>query len=52
MQQFGVSFFYFSKIFWIGDLNYRIDDKNIEEVKRKIGEKEYTDILQNDQVRS
>lgn len=39
------------KIFWIGDLNYRIDDKNIEEVKRKIGEKEYTDILQNDQLR-
>lgn len=38
------------KIFWIGDLNYRIDD-TIEEVKRKIKEKKYKDLLQNDQLR-
>lgn len=36
-------------IFWIGDLNYRIND-TIEQVKRKIEGKEYKDLLQNDQL--
>lgn len=43
--------FGFSTVFWIGDLNYRIDDMDINDVKEKISRNEYCDILPNDQVR-
>lgn len=46
-----VFFFCFRIIFWIGDLNYRIDD-TIEQVKRKIEGKDYKYLLDRDQVRS
>lgn len=43
--------FGFSTVFWIGDLNYRIDDMDINDVKDKISRDELGVILPNDQVR-
>lgn len=39
-----------SMIFWIGDLNYRLSDIDIESVKSLITKKEYDKLFRHDQV--
>lgn len=42
--------FFFSIVFWLGDLNYRIDDMDSDQVRR-LADKGHYDILQaNDQL--
>lgn len=43
--------FGFSAVFWIGDLNYRLDGIPIDEVKAKVTKNELSGLLCNDQVR-
>ena len=40
----------FSLVFWIGDLNYRLDNVDIDVVKRHIQEGSYQRLMQHDQV--
>ena len=40
----------FRIIFWLGDLNYRISDVDIVEVKKLIENKMYNKLIQFDQV--
>ena len=37
-------------VFWIGDLNYRISDIDIESVKKLIEKKDYRKLQEYDQV--
>lgn len=43
--------FVFSQVFWIGDLNYRINGLDIDKVKTMIDKMKYPDLLCYDQVR-
>lgn len=47
----SVFFFVFSQVFWIGDLNYRINGLDIDIVKTMIDNMKYRDLLSYDQVR-
>ncbi len=41
-----------SMVFWVGDLNYRLNDISNESVKQLVAKKEYTKLMQYDQVSS
>ena len=40
-----------SMVFWVGDLNYRLNDISNDSVKQLIAKREYTKLMQYDQVR-
>ena len=41
--------FFFSYVFWLGDLNYRINE-TIDNIKGLCGKQEYSALWQHDQV--
>ena len=41
----------FSYVFWMGDLNFRIDKLSKKEIEVLIEKKEYKDLWQHDQVK-
>lgn len=42
----------FSVVLWLGDLNYRISDLDVEHVKDLIAKKDFESLYNHDQVQS
>lgn len=47
---FLCSVFPFSVILWLGDLNYRVEELDVEKVKQLVEEKAFQELCQYDQV--
>ena len=46
-----ITFFFFSQVYWLGDLNYRITDMDLRLVKENIDQGNYEPLLEYDQLR-
>ena len=40
----------FSQVYWFGDMNYRVNNLSLDQVKKYISMKDYKEILKNDQL--
>lgn len=47
---FDVLICIFSQVYWFGDMNYRVNNLSLEQVKKYISMKDYKEILKNDQL--